>query len=190
MTKKTQLNKVRREIIEEYGRKHIASSIDRTREDSLLGQLINYANDVIRAKYPESDMAVLRKYEAVRTDRCLRFQFRGGRVDGRSFPSDAAIADMPKYSGCYSGEVFPVSAECERVFDAYEAEYRDNSRLRSDKEAQFTNFLTACRTVEDVLDVIDLPADIRERLGHRSTALVAVSPEAVTALRQSFKIAA
>jgi len=89
MTKKTQLNKARRAIIEEYGFKHIESSIDRTRENELLQQLIGYANEAIRAKYPEADMAVLRKYEVVRTDHCLRFQFPSGRVDGRSFPSDA-----------------------------------------------------------------------------------------------------
>jgi hypothetical protein len=190
MTKKTQLNKARRQIIEEYGLKHIESSIDRTRENSLLQQLIESANAAIRAKYPEADMAVLRKYEAVRIDRCLRFQFPSGRVDGMSFPSDASLADMPRHTGCYSGEVFAVSAECEQVFDAYAAERDDNHRLRSQKECQFTSYVTACRTVEDVLEAIDLPADIRERLGHRSTALVAVSPEAVTALRETFRIAA
>ena len=190
MTKKTQLNKARRDIIEEYGIKHIESSIDRTRENSLLRQLIEFANEAIRAKYPEADMTVLRKYDVVRTDRCLRFQFPSGRVDGRSFPHDAALADMPSYSGCYSGQVFAVSAECEQAFDAYASEHAANYRIRTDKISQFTNFVTACRTVEDVMEVIDLPADIRERLGQRSTALVAVSPEAVTALRETFKIAA
>ena len=97
MTKKTQLNKARRAIIEEYGFKHIESSIDRTRENDLLQQLVRYANEAIRAKYPEADMAVLRKYEVVRTDHCLRFQFPSGRVDGRSFPPDAPLADMPQH---------------------------------------------------------------------------------------------
>jgi hypothetical protein len=190
MTKRTHLNKTRREIIEEYGLKHIESSIDRTRENDLLQQVIKYANEAIRAKYPEADMAVLRKYEVVRTDHCLRFQFPSGRVDGRSFPSDAPLADMPRQSGCYSGEVFAVSAECEQVFDAYEAEYQANYRLRDAKNRQFMDFVTASRTVEEVLEVIDLPSDIRERLGHRSTALVAVSPELVAALRETFRIAA
>ncbi len=112
MTRTTQLNKARRTIIEEYGFKHIESSIDRTRENDLLQQLITHSNEAIRAKYPEADMAVLRKYEVVRTDHCLRFQFPCGRIDGRSFPSDAPLADMPRNSGCYSGEVFAVSAEC------------------------------------------------------------------------------
>jgi hypothetical protein len=190
MTKKTQLNKARRNIIEEYGFKHIESSIDRAQEDDLLQQLISYANEAIRKKYPETDMVVLRKYDVVRTDRCLRFQFPSGRVDGRSFPCDAPIADMPRSSGCYSGEVFAVSAECEQVFDAYTAEFQANYRLRDDKKRQFLDFVTASRTVEDVLEVIDLPADVRQRLGHRSTALIAVSPESVSALRETFKIAA
>ncbi|HLJ95422.1 MAG TPA: hypothetical protein VKU02_19755 [Gemmataceae bacterium] len=190
MTKKTQLNKARREIIEEYGIKHIESSIDRTRENSLLQQLIEFANEAIRAKYPEADMTVLRKYDVVRTDRCLRFQFPSGRIDGWSFPPDAALADMPSYSGCYSGQVFAVSAQCEQVHDAHASEHAANYRIRTDRISQFTSFVAACRTVEDVLEVVDLPPDIRHRLGHRSTALVAVSPETVTALRETFKIAA
>jgi hypothetical protein len=190
MTKKTQLNKARRTIIEEYGFKHLGSSIDRTRENDLLQQLIGYANEAIRAKYPEADMAVLRKYQVVRTDHCLRFQFPSGRVDGRSFPSDAPLADMPQHSGCYSSDVFAASAECEQVFDAFAAEFQANYRLKDDKRRQFLDFITASRTVEEVLDVIDLPADIRERLGHRSTALLAVSAESVSALRETFRIAA
>jgi hypothetical protein len=190
MTKRTQLNKARRAIIEEYGFKHIESSIDRTRENDLLQQLTRYANEAIRAKYPEAEMAVLRKYDVVRTDHCLRFQFASGRVDGRSFPSDAPLADMPQHRGCYSGEVLAVSAECEQVFDAYAAEFQANYGLKNDRKRQFLDFVTASRTVEDVLEVIDLPADIRERLGHRSTALIAVSAESVFALRETFRIAA
>ncbi len=100
------------------------------------------------------------------------------------------IADMPKHGGCYSREVFAVSAECEQVFDAHAAEFQANYRLRHDKKRQFLNFVTASRTVEDVLEVIDLPAEVRERLGHRSTALIAVSAESVSVLRETFRIAA
>ncbi len=190
MTKRTQLNKARRDIIEEYGFKHIDAIIDRTQENDLLQQLVTYANEAIREKYPEADMAVLRKYEVVRTDRCLRFQFPSGRVDGRNFPSDATLADMPKHGGCYSGEVFAVSAECEQAFDAYEAEFTANYRLRDGKKQKFLSFLMASRSVEEVLEVIDLPAEIQERLGHRSAALVAVSAESVSALRETFRLAA
>ncbi len=190
MTKKTQLNKVRRAIIEEYGFKHIDASTDRTQEKSLLQQLVSFANEVIRAKYPEADMAILRRYEVVRTDRCLRFQFPSGRVDGKIFPSDVILADMPQHGGCYSGEVFAVSAECEQVFDAYTKEREANYRLRDGKKREFLNFLTASRTVDDVLEVIDLPSEIQERLGHRSAALIAVSAESVSALRETFRLAA
>ncbi len=76
------------------------------------------------------------------------------------------------------------------MFDAYAAEFQANYRLKEDKTRQFMDFVTASRTVEDVLEVIDLPADVRERVGHRSTALIAVSPESVSALRETFRIAA
>ena len=110
-------------------------------------------------------MAVLREYGVVRTDHCLRFQFPSGRVDGKSFPTDGPSPTLPQHHGCYSGEVFAVSAECEQVFDAYESEVQANYQLKDDKRRQFLDFVMASRTVEDVLEVIDLPADIRERLG-------------------------
>jgi hypothetical protein len=97
---------------------------------------------------------------------------------------------MPNHGGCYSGEVFAVSAECEQVFDAYAAEFQANYGLIHDKRRQFLHFITVSRTVEDVLEVIDLPVEVRERLGHRSTALIAVSAESVSALREAFRIAA
>jgi hypothetical protein len=190
MTKKTQLNKARRDIIEEYGLKYIESRIDRTKEKSLLQRLADFANTAIRTKYPDADMAVLRAYGVIRTDRCIRFQFPSGRVDGQMFPNDISIADMPQDRGCYQGEVFAVPAECEEVFDAHAKEFQDNYRLNYETRNQFISFLRACKSVEDVLEVIDLPTDIRDRVDHRSTALVAVSPESVTALRETFRIAA
>jgi hypothetical protein len=45
-------------------------------------------------------------------------------------------------------------------------------------------------TVEDVLEVISLPEDIRKRLGADSTALVAVTAEPVKSLKATFKKAA
>jgi len=192
MTKKIKLTKTHREVIEDYGVKRIAESIDRTQENKQLAILINGANHAIRAKYPESDMVVLRKYELGQTDRCLKIQFPSGRVDGFSFKSDAAIVDMPYQAGCHysSQDVFPVTAAVEKAFDEYAKLHADNDKEQQTKFNEFHAFLTACRFVEDVLEVIPLPDDIRKRLGHRSTSLVAVTPDTVKSLKATFRKAA
>jgi len=190
MTKKIKLNKTQRSVIEEYGVKHIQSTINRGQEAKLYQALLEGANKAIRAKYPEEDMVILRKYKLTRQDYCLRFQFPSERVDGFSFAYSTAIADMPSKQGCYSGEVFPVMAAFEKAYDEYAKVKKFNDKLESDKSQSFRAFVTACVYLDEVLEVIELPGEIRERLGHRSTGLVAVTPETVASLKATFKQAA
>lgn len=192
MTKKTRLTKERRQIIEEFGYKHIADSIDRTKQQKHLATMLEGANSSIRAKYPEADMVVLRKYKLAQTDRCLKFQFPSGRVDGFTFPSDAEVADIPYCRSCYYGnsDVFPVTAAFEKAFDEYARIKDELDKVQNEKRTQFVSFLTACQSVEDVVEVINLPEDLRKRLGQSSTALVAVTPETVKSLKATFKKAA
>jgi hypothetical protein len=189
MTKKVKLTNARREVIREFGLKHIADSVDRTKEKKHLAVMLNGANAAIRAKYPEADMVVLRRYKLAQIDRCLKFQFPSGRVDGFSFPNDADVADIPYCRSCYHGnsDVFPVTAAFEKAFDEY-AKFKLNSDAeQQEKSMQFCNFLNACQSIDEVTDVIPLPADILKRVGHESTALVAVTPETVKSLKATFK---
>src|SRR5262245_20756892 len=89
MTKKVKLTNARRDVIREFGAKHIASVIDRDKETKHLAAMVEGANAAIRTKYPEVDMATLRKYNLTRKDYCLKFQFPSGRVDGFNFQTDA-----------------------------------------------------------------------------------------------------
>ncbi len=189
MTKKTKLTKQHRELIERFGVTHITGGIDRVRELAQLAILLAGANKTIRQKYPEADMAILRKYKLERIDRCLKFQFPSGRVDGFTFPHDTAVADVPYTRGCSYGtsDVFAVSAGAESAFDAHAKLKAENDKQQHHRISEFRGFLEACRYVEDVLDVIPLPDDLRKRLGHTSTALVAVTPETVKSLKAAFE---
>lgn len=191
-TKKIKLTKAHREVIQEFGLKHIATSIDRAKEQKHLRTMIDGVNAAIREKYPEDDMVVIRKYNLERTDRCLKFQFPSGRVDGFSFRPDAEIVDMPSNRGCGYGrnDVFPVSAAFEKAFDEHAKMRAENDKKQAEKSGEFIAFLAACQYVGEVLDVIPLPEGIRKRLGHSSTALVAVTPETVKSLKATFRKAA
>ena len=192
MAQKIKLNKSHREVIKSYGLNRISASIDRNKEAKQLQILLDGANTAIRGKYPESDMAILRKYELERTDRCLKFQFPSGRVDGFNFRSDVAIVDMPYKAGCHysSNDVFPVSEKFEIAFDTHAKLKTENDKIEKAKHNEFFAFLNACQFVEEVLEVIPLPDDIRKRLGHSSTGLVAVTPDTVKSLKATFKLAA
>jgi hypothetical protein len=192
MAKKIALSNTRRDVIREYGLKHIKTSIDRSKEQKQLAIMLKEANAAIRSKYPEAEMAVLRKYDLARVDRCLKFQMPSGRVDGFTFNADCEVADIPYNRHCsyYNSTVFPVSEAFEKAFDAHAKHKAEADKLQQEKIDQFTSFLIACKTVEDFIDVIPLPEDIRKRLGADSTALVAVTPETVKSLKATFKKAA
>ena len=192
MAKKIALNNTRREVIRDFGSKHIKSTIDRRKEQKQLDIMLKEANAAIRKKYPEPDMAVLRKYDLARVDRCIKFQMPSGRVDGFTFKADCAMADIPYKKSCVYGnnDVYPVSEAFEKAFDAHAKQRAEADKLENEKYGQFIAFLNACKTVEDVLEVISLPEDIRKRLGADSTALVAVTAETVKSLKQTFKKAA
>lgn len=192
MTKKIKLTSARREVIREFGLKHIAESTDRTKEKKHLGVMVEGANVAIRAKYPEDDMIVLRKYKLERVDLCLKFQLPSGRVDGFTFPADAGIADIPHCRNCYYGnsDVFPVTSAFEKSFDEYAKLKTESDKRQQEKERELNAFLSACQFLDEVTDVIPLPADILKRVGHESTALVAVTPETVKSLKATFKKAA
>lgn len=192
MAKKIPLSNTRRELIREYGSSHITASIDRSKQEKQLAILVKEGNAAVRAKYPEADMVVLRRYELVRTDLCLKFQMPSGRVDGFTFRADCGVADIPHRRGCgyYSNDVFPVSEAFEKAFDQHAITKAEADKLEQEKLGQFNAFLTACKTLEEFLEVIPLPEDIRKRLGFDSSALVAVTPETVKSLKATFKKAA
>lgn len=192
MSKKIKLNKSHRELIQDYGVRHIAASIDRSKEQKQLAILLEGANAAIRAKYPENDMVILRKYKLANTDRCIKFQFPSGRLDGFTFSGDDLPVDLPYKAGCHysSNDVFPVSEKVETAYDVRAKLHAENDKMQQVKLNEFNSFLSACQYVDEVLDVIPLPEDIQKRLGYSSTALVAVSPETVRSLKATFKKAA
>jgi hypothetical protein len=192
MPRKIKLNKSHRQVIQDYGVKHITTAIDRIKEKKLLQAMLDGANAAIRVKYPENEMVILRKHNLTRKDFCLKFQFPSGRVDGFTFASDSEIADLPYRAGCYYGsnDVFPVTEKFEKAFDDHAKLKAANDDTQKTKLDEFFSFLNACQFIDDVLDVIPLPGDIRKRLGHESTALVAVTPETVKSLKATFKKAA
>ncbi len=192
MAKKIPLSNARREVVREYGSNYIKTSMDRSKEQKQLAVMLKETNYAIREKYPEADMAVLRKYELARVDHCLKFQMPSGRVDGFAFNADCEVADIPNNRHCnyYNSFVFPVPEAFEKAFDLH-AQYKlEADKQEHEKYSQFISFLNACKTVDDVLDIIPLPEDILKRLGADSTALVAVTAETVESLKATFKKAA
>ena len=187
---KIRLNKSHRDILLKYGQDKLSAAINRKKEMSLYDSLLAAVNAAIRKKYPEEHMVILRQYKLARFDRCLRFQFPSGRVDGFSFEyKEERLADLPYSNGCLAGTVYPVDARFEKLFDDYARIKKDNEKEKREKIAGFHALVVAAKTLDDILAVIDLPKDLQESIGKKdSTALVALSPDTLKSLKKDFAL--
>jgi hypothetical protein len=184
--KKIRLNNTHRDLLRQYGQDTIAALIDRKEEKALYAKLIDGANKAIRKKYPEEHMVVLRQYDLATINYWLKFQFPSGRVDGFSFDGKDPLADMP--SRYRSDDVYPVSEAFEKAFDDYAAVRKLNQDNERTKYAAFESLISSAKTVEDVMEVIELPPDLLERFGRKCTALVALSRDDLTRLKKDFAL--
>jgi hypothetical protein len=187
---KIRLNNTHRDVLSSYGQERIESLIDRKEEKELYAILLDGANEAIRAKYPEEHMVILRLYDCARKDQCLQFQFPSGKVDGFYFKAEDNLQDLPSRGGCYSsGNVaYPVHAAFETAYDQYHVVKKANDQGRDARVRSFNALVNAARTLEDVLEAIDLPQELQERLGKKSQALVALNDDTLKALKRDFAL--
>src|SRR4051794_6093136 len=74
-----------RNSLRELADKLINERLDKKKLRSLFDQAVTATNKVLRKRFPEEDMMVLRRYSLARQDFCLRFQYENGIVDGFDF---------------------------------------------------------------------------------------------------------
>ena len=187
---KIRLNNAHRSLLSTYGQERIAGLIDRTEEKAFYAQLLDATNQAIRKRYPEEDMVVLRRYDAAQVDRCIRFQFPSGRVDGFYFShEETGLADAPYCRSCKTDAAYPVDAATESALDGYQKTRATNDKERQKRISAFDSLICASKTLEEVMEAIDLPPDVLERLGRKTTALVALSTDDLKRLRTDFSLA-
>lgn len=184
----TKRDEIVRYMIARYDEKRIGCERDRCGL-----ALVAKINKLIRARFPESDVAVFRKYEYAGRPSPLRFsEPDSGRVVGLDLRERhemrEALADVPyHYSYATALEVTP---EIVAEVDAYELLSAAEGKARAAALAEYAAFVGSCRTVEDVEKVVALPESLRAGLGATGRQLVAVNPETVERLREQFADAA
>ena len=189
---KTRLSNEKRDgllawMMKQYDEKH-ADQLDKPK-----AKAVKVMNGAIRKKYPEADMAVLRKYNTTRQDYCLRFvdtetnQFFGFDWGYGNTPEE--LSDVPAGSGCRSDDVFPISPVGHEAIEAFATARQEARAARMQKEQDYRSFLYAVRFVEDVHEVVPLPEDMQRRYMSGSP-LVAVNEELIASIKEEFAKAA
>jgi hypothetical protein len=190
---KTRLTKDMRETLHRYMAEEFRKRLDRSEIDRTLAALVERTNAILRAKYPEADMPVLRKYEMVRVDYCLRFTAPDtGRVFGVDYshptilPTEAKLADIPCRSGCYNRDVYPCDAEFEALADTWEKQIDARRTVIGNKEREYRGFVLACRYLEEVEAVVPLTEEIRKEIGAQGRCLTVINPDVLSRIKSDF----
>jgi hypothetical protein len=167
--------------------------LDGKQADETLAALVSRANAILRAKYPEEDMPVLRKYDMVHVDSCLRFSLpESGRVFGVQFSqpnvlrTEAKLVDIPCRSGCYNRDVYACDSAFEALADKWEKQIHDRALLISEKEREHNSFLLSCRYLEDVEAVVPLTEEIRNTIGAQARSLTVINPDVLSRIKSDF----
>jgi hypothetical protein len=159
-------------MVDEFRKRLDRREIDKTRD-----ALVERVNIILRARYPEADMPVLRKYEMTRVDSCLRFTVLDTqRVVEVAFNpynlhlGETALADIPCLRGCYNHEIYPCGEDFEALADKWEKQIEERRTVISNKEVEYNGFLPACRCLEEVEAVVPLTEKVRESPGAQTPA--------------------
>ena len=192
-TPKTRISKDMREALHRYMVEEFRRRLDKTEIENTRIALVERTNAILRAKYPEEDMPVLRKYDMNRVDACLKFTVLDtGRVFQVSFNhsySDlgaAALVDIPCVRGCYNHEIYACDKEFEVLADSFEKQIDDRHAIVAGKEREYKSFLAACRYLEEVEAVVPLTEEIRDQVGAQSRSLTLISPAVLSSIKSDF----
>ncbi len=202
MTAKTRLNKGHKETILEWmEQEKIAKSTHSEKVVVSMKKAILLINEILRKKYPEEDMVVLRKYKAVRHDYCIRFNIpeEVGLVFGFNIScyynselelqkvASETLADIPNSGGCNSNTVYIATKKIKEAIDVYDNARKDYETFYNKKKSEYASFVNTCRTLEDIESVIPLPADIRQRITGARSELAVINPEILESIADDFK---
>lgn len=190
---KKRLTKYMRDTLHRFMAAEFRKRLDKSDIDETLSALVERTNAILRAKYPEVDMPVLRKYEMVRVDYCLRFTSpENGRVFGIRFSqsevllTEVKLVDIPCRSGCYSHDVYPCDAAFEALAGKWEKEIENRRKVIDDKEREYNGFLLACRYLEEVEAVVPLTDEIRKEIGAQSRSLAVINSDLLDRIKSDF----
>jgi hypothetical protein len=188
---KTRLNKGHKDTLLAYMEKQFESRIDDTELNATFDGLLEAANAILRAKYPEADMPTLRKYKLTRVDTCIRFsRTETGRLFYLRFEGQPDIqtrlADIACFGGCYNNDVFACEADFEALADKWEKMGEERAKRIAEKRTEYRGFLEACRYLEDVGQIVPLSEEIRKTLGAQGRSLTVINPDVLSRIKSDF----
>lgn len=203
---KTRFTEEKRNIVHDYMmEQYDAKNKDAKALAKMKDRVVKAINVVIRKKYPEAEMVVLRKYNLTRTDRCLKLVDSDTNavfgIELRDSPywddkddedyqkwkaQEVRLADLPYRIGCNSQDVYPIDPKGHQLIEEYLGIKETSEEKRKEKYRNYKSFLAACRYVEDAHEVVPFPKEMQIRL-FSGASIVYINPEILAGIKEEFK---
>lgn len=187
---KTRLNVSKKERVLDYMMLKLKERTDYTELDKARKTYQDLMNKILMKKYPPKEMEVLRKYEKTEIRTC----YHGVNLDNQQHVSlEIPYEDRDSFSfvetpkGFDFGRGIAVSAKLIAAFENYCEIYDNIINAHQQKNKDYWSFIESCRYVEDIEEIVPLPAKLREALGAANNALVAINAEKLKDIKSDFE---
>lgn len=177
------LNKGHRETLQILARKLVNSTQDTTALDAAYEEVANMVAALVEVKYPKSDMAILRKYDVGREDRCIYVSPGYGNIQQFSFRhKDSRVPYVPSRY-CNHRTPHLMNEEQAASFDRYEALREEYKAAINRRVTNFDALIEASRTFDEVAAVWPAAEQLRERICGQSRAVSIMSEDTLARIK-------
>lgn len=168
-----------------------------------LKHMISLINPILREKYPEEDMKILRKYGAARVDKCLKFSNEktyniyvfdfAWRYDNQNHHTkyttliEETLCDVPHTGACNNQIVFKGSEDLQKAISDFNVNRDHYININKTKANNYKSFVLSCKYLEEIEAVVPLSEELREVILGKSTALTVINPELINSIKDDFK---
>lgn len=187
---KTRLTIYKKDVIFGYMCLKLNNCNEAKKVDKAFKKCIAEVNKFISKEYPEKDMEVLKKYNLIMIDHCMKFSIPDGFNNVFAFnvphelQKDCGIKEVAYRSTCR--KVYTGTKHLKDIIEAYENAIGELQNHKNKKKSEYRSFLNLCKYVEDVEEAVALPLDIRTDVYGENTALVAMNPEKLESIKSEF----
>lgn len=169
----TRLNSNHRSLLIALMERVVDCPVEQKAEQTTYDKALPVARKLVEAAFPPSDMAVFRKYEQARQDRCVRFQVPDGSVMQFEFRADDAPW-IPSRGNC-SSRLYIADEKQGAALEKWKDAAQNFKKALEQKKTDYRNFINSSATFEQVIAVWPEAEQVASQI--RENLPAAINPE-------------
>ena len=181
--KNKRLSNYDRERLISFARKQIKETADQAALDAAYDAAAELIATAVKAKWPQKDMAVLRRYEAASVDHCVYVSTGGSNYEQFTFRADDKRTPMrPSGRGCLRTPIL-LEGAAEDAFRAYLKASEEVTNAASARLFDFKALISGSRNFNEVAEVWPAANELRSSIVGETTALAVLSADVVSRIK-------